>query len=492
MQSVILFLILLLLLPPNGLLTENEENYFQLAAQATTGAPGGPNSAVFDASSHRYVNELLLGHLIALVGYEATQIITRTLTAAGFALILPLVFRSLTLSALDGAIVLIVFDLLGQTLIGGEWIFNGFESKVVAYGFVLAAIYAARTKHSPGPATVLCVGATYFHFLIGIFWFFAILGLRLTENRSDLGRSVRAAIGFVLATAPLTVTIILTRMHASTAGVLSDGPSPDVIFSLIREPWHSAPFASRYEFVVNWLPGYLLAAAMFAGCITIIRTTSDPKQRSFAIWVSLLIAYLFLALVPAFIERHTGAVGKFYPFRPASLILLLWLALAIAWVNGLATRYLPAIKLLCLALLVPSLFSSVLMRALHDTNAPRTFGADKQAVAEYLAKTTTPDAVVVIDPAVELSFLDFERRTGRPALVLWKFAPTNDPDLREWFRRIQFREALFSQGCGPNPAHRTDFLLATPATVPVLSPKCGSVVLETPHWRLVRRDNPGN
>src|SRR5258708_6398857 len=98
-QAGLLLVVLLLQLPPDGVLTDNEENYFQLAAQAVAGVPTPANSAVFDASRHRFLSELLLGPLIALCGFEAAQIVMRALTAAPFPLLLPPLFRLLSLSA---------------------------------------------------------------------------------------------------------------------------------------------------------------------------------------------------------------------------------------------------------------------------------------------------------------------------------------------------------------------------------------------------------
>src|SRR5258706_132895 len=152
--------------------------------------------AVFDAYRNRYFSALRLGRLISLSGFEGAQVITRVLTAVAFALLLPPVFRLLSLSALDGVIVVVVFALLGQNVIGAEWLFHGFEAKVVAYGFVLAALHAASTRRSLITATSLCVAATYFHFLVGAFWFLAVLGLRLIENRREIVRIAVAAVVF--------------------------------------------------------------------------------------------------------------------------------------------------------------------------------------------------------------------------------------------------------------------------------------------------------
>jgi len=64
-------------MPPVGLLTGNEEDYFQLAERFATGAATPPDSAVFDSSPHRALNEVLLGNLIIAIGYERAQIIAR-------------------------------------------------------------------------------------------------------------------------------------------------------------------------------------------------------------------------------------------------------------------------------------------------------------------------------------------------------------------------------------------------------------------------------
>jgi hypothetical protein len=472
-QAALLLVVLLLLLPPDGALTDNEEDYFQLAAQAVSGRPASPDSALFDASNHRVVSEALLGRLIALVGFESAQVVTRTLAAVAFALLLPAVFRLLSLSTLDGVIVVAAFALLGQNLIGGEWLLHGFEAKIVAYGFVLAALRAACARRGLVAATMLSIAATYFHFLVGIFWFLAILALRLIERRQEIARVAIVAVVFAAVTAPLMAMIVRSRL--------------DVIYSLIREPWHGAPFVSWSYFAQQWVPGYLLAAAMLGGCLVVAWTAGEARLRAFAVWLAVLIAYLFLALVPAFLERHTGAVGKFYPFRPSSLVLLLWLALALAWLDGLGTRHLRAVKLLALALIAPAFLDQAVSRIAADMAYRETLAADKSAVAAYLAHAAASDAVVLIDPATEASFLDFERRTAHPSLVMWKFAPTNDKQLREWYRRLEFRKSLFEDGCKPVLAYRVDFLLTTPGNAAALAPGCGRAALATEHWRLLRR-----
>src|SRR5581483_8096407 len=84
-------------------------------------------------------------------------------------------------------------------------------------------------------------------------------------------------------------------------------------------------------------------------------------------------------------------------------------------------------------------------------------GEDMAALGRYLARDAAPRDVVLVDPAIEYSFLGIERRTGHPSLVMWKFMPTNDRDILEWYRRIEFRRKLFESGCAREPAYRVRF-----------------------------------
>src|SRR5689334_16243428 len=131
--TLLLFLLLICLLPPDGVLSDNEENYFQLGARFVSAAPISPYTAVIDGSWHRVVNDVLLGGLVRLVGFAAAQIIARTLAALAYAMALRAFFHRVGLSTLDAILIIVTFALMGQTLVGGGWLFNGYEAKVAAY-----------------------------------------------------------------------------------------------------------------------------------------------------------------------------------------------------------------------------------------------------------------------------------------------------------------------------------------------------------------------
>src|SRR5258708_20355512 len=97
----------------------------------------------------------------------------RALGALAYAFLRSASLRRFGLSLLDAVLVVVAYALAGQTLMGGEWLFNGFEAKVISYCLVLAGLYMAATGPSFLAPILLFAQATYFHFLFGGFWLFA-------------------------------------------------------------------------------------------------------------------------------------------------------------------------------------------------------------------------------------------------------------------------------------------------------------------------------
>jgi hypothetical protein len=484
----LLFLLLLCLMPPDGVLSDNEENYFQLGAKFIAAAPSSPYSAVFDSSWHRALNDLLLGGFVRLVGFTAAQIIARTLAALAYAVALRALFRRLGLSTIDAILLIVTFALMGQTLVGGEWLFNGNEAKVPAYVLVLAGL-ALVLEGRQSAAALLFAAATYFHFLVGGFWFLAAALLLLIEDPRGWHRLVKPTLLFAGSVAPLLVLIVATRMLGQPFVADTTLPTPDVIYSIIRAPHHTAPFLSLENFASEWLPGLMLAGGMLVACVAIRASAREAQLAGLATWLALLLLYLFVALIPSFTDRHTGILGKFYLFRPSSLILLLWLALAFAWLNRVAVPHGAMLKWLALLFVLPPFLLNAANRIGNDLGRRDDLAAEKRAVPEILAREAASTAVMLIDPALDLAFLDFERSTGHPMLVSWKFDPTNDPEILEWYRRMEFRRAIFADGCAGSLRYPVDFLLARPERAAALAKSCGPIIYSGKAIALLRRAN---
>jgi hypothetical protein len=481
--------VLLLLMPPSGFLLDNEENYFALAARAFSGTETPATSALFDDSPHRLLNELLLGSLVSAVGFETAQIVARSASVLCYSLLLGAIFRGLRLSTLDGVLIIAVFGLIGQSLFGGEWLFRGYEAKIPAYCLVLGGYVLGVLRRRPVAATLLFALATYFHFLVGAFWFVAYLG-RAAIERPLRAREIGIAAGlYALATAPFFRMFLWSRIEdAGRLALLPGEPSPDRIYSIIRAPHHAAPFLSWGDFVSSWLPGYLLAAAMLGGGILIARKAASTRLKATAIWLAWLLGFLFLALLLSYFDRATGVLGKFYLFRPAALVLLFWLALALAFLNDLEVRHFTLVKRLAAALVVPLLAWSAALGLKANIDFDAVYGREKRALATFLAGHSSRDDVVLIDPMLEPAILDFERVTRRPSLVMWKFDATNAPQILEWYRRIEFRKSLFAEGCPARTAYRVDFLLTAPDRAAGPASRCGAIVFRTDHFLLLGRE----
>ena len=484
-----LIVTLLLLIPPHGILSDNEENYFALAERFVDGSAWPDETAVFDTSRHRMLSDATLGALVAALGYAPAQIVTRLLAVAAYAIVLPPMFAVFRLTALDAALTVMFMAQLGEGIVGGEWMFGGYEAKVAAYVLVLAALRHVFVSERLTPATLLFAAATYMHFLVGGFWFVAAMALRLLDRPCDLRHVATATALFALLAAPLLGVIVGSRLADGTAARAVDAPSPDVIYSIIREPHHQSPFLSWAYFRDNWLPGYMFAAVMSLGCLGVIRRDAPRRLRVLATWLAGLLAWLFVVLGPKYLDRDAGVLGKFYLFRPSSLILLLWLMLALASAAWMAGRHAWLLRAALLALPGTGFLYIQIQHVTQEITANAALEEQKRRLVSDVTRATAPGDIVLIDPDVETQLLDFERRTGRPALVTWKFAPTNDAELIAWYRRIRLRQALFDLGCGADTgAARIPFLLTTPEHASRLAAGCGPEVFRLGQWVMLRRD----
>jgi hypothetical protein len=488
----VLVLVLILLIPPDGILSDNEENYFALAKRFVGGSAWPGTTAVFDASRHRMLSDVTLGSLVSTVGFVPAQVLTRLLAIVGYTLTLPALFRVFGSSALDAALAVMAMALLGQDIIGGEWLFGGYEAKVAAYVLVLAAIRLVLAREQLILAALLFAAATYFHFLVGGFWCLAAMALRLLERPRDLRRVASATALYATLVMPLLGVIASSRFANANVAQATDVPPPDVIYSIIREPHHQSPFLSWAYFRDHWLPGYIMAVPMLLACLWVVRRGESRFLRAMALWLVGLLAYLFFVLGPKFLDRNSGVLGKFYLFRPSSLILLLWLLLTLAVAAAMLGSRTRILRASLLTLIGPAFLYIQGGRLVHERAAHEALEHQKQALFSDIVRVVSPGDVVLIDPEIDMQLLDFERRTGRPTLVTWKFAPSNDSELIVWYRRVQLRRALFAQGCGPGMSlPDVQYLLTTPASAPRLAASCGPEAFRVGQWVLLRHETSG-
>jgi hypothetical protein len=432
------------LIPPHGVLDGNEEDYFQLAFRALFPESFGPYDAAFDSSRHRLIIDYPMGLLVWAFGYAATQIVLRVVAITAYAAALSSLFARLRLSVLDALVIIAVFYLLQQQILGRAWLFRTGESKVFAYALVIFAFVAVMDRR-PIVAALCLAAATYCHIQVGGFWFCAAMLLMVLDRRRLREVAVTGAV-FTVLVAPLVWIVLVDRMTLSALDPPPGMPDADYIYSIIRVPHHVAPFASLDIFVRFWavnIPVLFLAL----GAALWVRRRSEVRLHPLATVVVAILCYLVLALVASYFDRHSGIFGKFYLFRPSSLTLLLLLALGLSAINALSPPRLDRFKAVAALLLAVPAFGYALAQAaiVGVTHWRRT--ATYEALASYVDKTVPPGGIVLIEPSLDLAGVALHRYLPRPTLVANKFVPTNDEEIYRWYGYRQLQDRVFSQGC---------------------------------------------
>lgn len=461
--GVLTFLFTIHLVP--HLWTGNEVNYFDLAHRWVNPDAFGDAYAVNDASIARMVSFIVIGFGIQSLGMESAF----AFFGFCFLIVSPLAYiyllRSLRIDLLSSALALILFFALDQSLVGHASIFGTVEPKSFAYILVIFGLGLAMTERRI-TAIILCAAAVYFHILVGGFWGAAVLGLFVLKDGA-VRKSLPLLGIFVGLTSPLILAIASARI-----GVLPGSSEIDlnVVYAVFRNPHHIAPFADSGVFFATWLPGFVLHGLLAAG-IGLSAYWSRLDNRSFAIWVAGLNAYVVLAGIIAFLDRETHVLAMFYMFRPSALILLLsmlWVSKHLLSPTRSYLRYLAVAAAAIWMGMHAAVFSyaaTFLIRG-HLPLASMLTPAESDLV-EWVGTQTPTGSVIVIQPLSGDRFLGegsgvwsgMERLLNRPTLVNYKFVPTDKPNMLKWYQLLQWRDAVFAGDCSSIDAYSVDYLI---------------------------------
>jgi hypothetical protein len=464
--------LILLIYFPTPMWHPNEEHYFLLAHQYFAPEKYHALFAAFDSTKTRFVFNYPVGALIDWLGYEQARGIVRILMAGLYAVAFAFFFRTLRLSVLDSLLILVAYVLANQTFFAEEWLLDGVEGKTFAYACVLAAFGFLHKDRFDASVLLLAVG-TYFHFLVGGAWFAFLAALYvLYHGKIPSWRHIAL---YVVCVAPL-VAIVIIGHGGNVPRPEGISFSADYIYSVLRNPHHVAPFSSRY-LLWQWTTGIVLLGCFLvvSGCLYWFGGLSD-RTRALTALVGLGLLYLVAALIVSFIDRNTGAIGKFYVFRPASFLFLLGIVTVALFIREKAPINTDAAKLIVAMIMVPICFWIVAKAKIEQTYFQGPTRAKIAAVAAAVQQSTPADAVILTDPALDMTLLALPRKLERPTLVHWKFVPSNPREIYEWYRRLQFRSAVFERGCGGRLDFPVAYILAQDTGERSVLSRCGTRV----------------
>jgi|UPI000366DB43 hypothetical protein len=469
---ILIFSLITLMMPPN-LWNGNEEQYLGYAWRKFGSEDIAKISALRDTANHRFVFEYLTGFSIKNIGFEWTHALGRIVVTLLYSTSLVFFFKNLKLSITASCVIILTFFWLGESILGGEWLFRGFEPKTLAYPFVFFSFSSSLQKKFSN-SYLLLVLATYFHFLVGGFWFLITCLAQLYWTKNFKQTLIDSLKYFVFCT-PLFLIIAFGHLHAENA--THSTLSANWIYSYFRAPHHVAPFASKEVFVKYWFPGIILLSGLTTTSALLYRSSQSRIEKEFSKLILTLDIYFFLSLLISFFDKQ-GVLGKFYLFRPASVTLFLTLCLYALFIkNRISNKSLQIIFVIliiisCLLLPSPSGYTAYkfLNKQAQALDFHQIFHPKDNLNLEQIIRSSKPTDIFLIDPDLEKdseliwnpNILSFERRYDRPTLVLDKFVPSTDRDVLRWYKLLAWKNALFRQGCPSQitKEYRIRYLLA--------------------------------
>lgn len=328
-----------------------------------------------------------------------------------------------------GAVGLWLFS--NQALMGGDWVIGTFESKTVAYCFVLGGLLAAARRRVP--LAIACLGlAVSFHPAVGL-WNGLALGVALVSMRETRRGALRwTGLGVALAL-PGVIGALTTASSASRA--------LDRFVVLQAVPYHLDPFfaGTTHAGVQAALRFALLAGMLAVNVVLFRRSDRDVTQR--VLLVVQLVAAVPFVLGAIGRVAHWWAFMLYQPFRAFPLVVPLVFYLQVARLAQTYRRRVPTAPRAGRAALVVVVGAMVLGTVF---TAPLLAGP--RLLRRNLAAWTTPDPTAAafrwVDghvPRSGVCVTPVDRQdvffwSGRPTVAVWQ-AIRYDA-LVSWKRRI--------------------------------------------------------
>ena len=393
-----------------------------------------------------------------MLGYEGAHVTQRLLIIGLYATAIGFVISRLKLSALDGFMMVALYDFFGPALLGSEWLFYGVESKTFAYAFVFLALgYGFSGAYRS--AALAFVAATYFHFLVGGYWAVMLLGAFwvVSGSRAQVRRSL---VLYGVAVVPLGLIILQDQVsNLPTAEQAGLGLSAAYVYSIVRAPHHVAPFASA-DSLSQWAKGAIACGAVLVASLVALGTTGGRTARTLAGITAVSSGFLLAAFAVSYLDRESGMLGALYLFRPSSLTLALAIltVLCVAREGGMSLS--GGIKLVVSVFVVVLFLGTAVPKRVRDYVLYRETAATARMLAQAVTARTAPGDLVLIQPVGEGGkFSSLPRLLDRPTLVNWKFMPTTQRDILHWYALEQYRRQWFEHGCVGSSDYPVKYLL---------------------------------
>ena len=410
----------------------NEEIYLALSKQMVDPS-WMPTAFDFnEPSGSRYIFQLITGFGLKFMSFEAMVFFGRMINFALLAIPLGMIFRHFGLKNIHIILSLQIIFFTHQTFFAGEWIFGGFESKTLAYALIFFAI-AYWLKGKAWWTIGFLIFATYFHVLVGGWMVIAMIIYRLIIEKPN-NQLFRDILIYSVAVIPFAVYLYFSR---SCENILPAEFNPNKIYTFLRNPHHIGIARDWEYFKTEHLTGVVLALAAFISMIVWFKRTTEVEVKKMIGLDLTILGIVLLMVIVAVIDRG-GNMMIFYPFRPASIALLILAILAgILFHRSVSSDpILPnsIVLIFGFALLFNQTFKNIDENYLAKSDHP-------EDLYEFIKKNTTRDDLFLLQGEGYWDILiPFSRKTERPRFFTYKFTPVDDCRLLEWYTRYQMQQ----------------------------------------------------
>ena len=416
--AVLLFALPLLLLRFGILSTaHNELDVLPLARQAVDPDWLPQDWYLNQPSGYRATFNFTFGWVVRFLPFAWALVLGRIVTLVVFGLAFWELARLLDLPVGWALLALAGFLLFNQSIIAGEWMVAGVETKPFAYTFCLLAL-ASLLRGRYRAAFGLLGLAVSFHVLVGLYAVLCCVVTLARERawwRTDGGAMRRALPWFLVAAAPGLWAV--GQQLSSPSGKLAEEAAH--IYVHFRNPNHLSPAywieTHGYGWVA-WLAGAVLFLALIA------RYGSDPLRRFFARF-ALVSSGLFLVGL-GWVLVGSDAMLNLYWFRFPDTILPFFCCLLGAdlvhqrLADWRGARWLP--------------WPVVLLAAFHLFTVEPAMSPDRLDVQQWIRERTPRDAVFLVNPMLT----EFYTVAERALFVSFKHFPQTSDRIVEWKRRL--------------------------------------------------------
>ena len=436
-------------------LSDNEEEYF-VFAKAFADPHWIPGAlSIKDVPGTRIIFDTVVGWALGFANFEQIAAAGRMLCAMLFAFPLSLLFKKLRLSHIEAVFLLTAFVVSHQSFFGNEWIFRSFETKVVSYAFAFYSIYYLIEERFR-LSVIFAAAAIYFHVLVGG-WYVLALFAYLLLRRLPFREVLISALTLALLLSPLA--FYLAGKYLVHNPNVIDGVTVSWVYAYVRNPHHLAVMAKllhgdsavRIEVALSAFMGWL--------CIKTWAKDKDPAIRALCLLSLILFAQQFFSLLTAVFDTR-GVFLKFYPYRTSALSLFLSLTLLLllfkksGWLHRLESRssveasngrggQLVVVSVM-LAFVVLGLGSRLYRNGVDSYRVayPSAQQSAMNSASDWIRLNTDPAAVVLDLEDRTAGHLQFIRTTQRDSFSVYKFVPTTNALIYEWYQRVLARDLL--------------------------------------------------